>query len=77
VRRQFEELTGRRVDSVAGFERDPDGYRVTLEVVEVERIPTSTNLMGSYEVLVSRQGDLVEFNRTSRYHRNQADDAGS
>jgi len=62
---------------VSGLERADDGYRISFELIEVERIPASTNLMGTYEVLTNGAGEVVEFVRVSRYHRNQADDAGS
>jgi hypothetical protein len=45
-----------------------------MEVVELERIPASTNVIGTYDVVVDRSGELLEFTRTHRYHRNRADD---
>jgi len=71
---QLGELVGHRVDGVSGLERDDEGWRVMLEVEEVERIPESTSLMASYEALVDDDGTLLEYGRVRRYYRNQADD---
>ncbi len=73
ARAQFEEAAGRRVAAVSGVERDADGYRVTLEVVELERIPDSTSVMATYEVTIDGGGELTEFFRSRRYYRNRAD----
>jgi hypothetical protein len=76
ARGQIEELVGRPVDGVSGIERDPDGWRVVLEVVELPRIPESTSLMASYEAVLDEDSNLLEYNRVRRYYRNQADQEG-
>ena len=71
---ELAELTGRSVGAATAVQREGDHWRLTLEVVELERIPASTNLIGSYDVRVDDEGHLLEYTRTHRYHRNQADD---
>jgi predicted deacylase len=66
------ELTGRRVESVLGLHRDDDGWKVMLEVLELSRVPTSTDLLGSYAVSVDDDGELVGYERTGRYQRGQS-----
>ncbi|MDP8969449.1 MAG: gas vesicle protein [Actinomycetota bacterium] len=70
--RQLAELTGRRIDGVSGFSRADDGWRVTVEVVEVSRVPAATDVLGCYEVVVDEDGDLIAYERTRRYVRAQA-----
>lgn len=72
---ELAELTGRSVGTATAVHRAEDQWRLTLEVVELERIPASTNIIGSYDVRADREGHLLEYNRTHRYHRNQADDS--
>jgi hypothetical protein len=77
VRRATEQLAsvmGRRSDSVSGFAREDDGWRVTVEVVELDRIPPSTDVLATYEVQLDEGGDLVGYERTRRYVRSQADE---
>jgi hypothetical protein len=75
VRRELPGLLGHPVDSVLGVERD-DGntWIVTVQVVEMGRIPPTTDVLGSYEVTLDQQGELQGYKRKRRYYRNQADE---
>lgn len=70
--RELRELGGREVDGVAGFERFDGGWRVLLEVVEVARVPSSTDVLGAYEVTIDDDGELVGYERIRRFVRGQA-----
>jgi Gas vesicle synthesis protein GvpO len=72
ARAQLRELTGRTTEAVTSVERGEDGWILSIEVVELLRIPDSTSILGSYEVRVDYEGNLIEYGRTARYHRNQA-----
>jgi hypothetical protein len=75
VRRELPHLLGRPIEAVLGLERDEDtGWKVTVQVVELSRIPNSTDVLGSYAVTLDKQGELVGYRRNRRYHRNQADE---
>jgi hypothetical protein len=81
AKEQLAELIGRRPEGVLGVERDDgddndDGWRVTLEVLELERVPNSTDLLGCYVARMDKQGDLVEYQRMRRYQRGQPDEEG-
>ena len=75
ARDQLVQLLEREVESVSGFERADGRWRVTLEVVEVRRIPESTDVLGSYEVVLDDDQNLVSFNQTRRYRRSQVEEA--
>ncbi|MDQ6838838.1 MAG: gas vesicle protein [Actinomycetota bacterium] len=75
ARGQLQDLTGRPTEAVTSVERVQDGWRLSIEVVELERIPPSTSILGSYDVQVDQDGNLLEYARTGRYHRNQAGEA--
>jgi len=76
ARKELEELMGRPVEAVLGMERDDDdgGWVVTVQVVELARIPNSTDVLGAYVVQVDDEGEVVGYRRAKRYHRNQADE---
>ena len=74
AREQLEQMMGRPAEAVLGMERDDDGWLVTVQVVELRRIPNSTDVLGSYAVNVDGGGDVVGYRRTKRYYRSQADD---
>jgi hypothetical protein len=74
AREQVSELMGRPVESVLGMDRDDDGWVITVQVVELARIPNSTDVLGDYAVTVDSGGEVIGYRRMRRYHRAQADD---
>lgn len=74
VRTDLPELLGLRVESILGLESaDGKGWTVTAQVVELARIPHSTDVLGAYEVTLDDRGEMVGARRRRRYYRNQAD----
>ena len=76
AREQMEELFGKPVESVSGFGRPDDnggGWTVTLELLELPRIPDTTSLLGTYEASFDDDGNLLDARRVRRYPRNQTD----
>jgi hypothetical protein len=78
ARDQVEELFGKPVEAVSSFEQsngdgDRKGWTVTLELVELERIPDTTSLLGTYEATLDGDGNLLGARRVRRYPRNQSD----
>jgi hypothetical protein len=67
--RQLLELTGREAEGVTGLERTDDGWTVKVEVVEVRRIPDTTDVLALYEVDVDSDGDMLGYHRVRRYTR--------
>jgi hypothetical protein len=71
ARDELAALTGFKVDSIAGFEKIDDGWRLSVTVVELRRIPASTDILATYEATLNEAGDIVNYHRSSRYSRNQ------
>ena len=65
------ELTSQQPESVSSLSRSRDGWRITLEVVELERIPRTTDILGTYLVELDDEGELMSYVRTQRYYRNE------
>ena len=75
ARQQVADVTGHPVEGVTGFQRDPeDGWTVTVEVLELERVPSTMDLLAAYEVNVTEDGDVTGFSRRRRYHRAAVDE---
>ena len=74
--RQLTELTGRDVEGVSGLERTDDGWRVRLDVVELHRIPETTDLLAVYDVDVDTNGELTSCVRIRRYSRGESGEEG-
>ncbi len=73
ARELLRSVRGVEAESVSGLTRTSNGWTVTLEVVELRRIPESTDVLASYEVELDADGKLLGFERGRRYHRSQAE----
>jgi hypothetical protein len=71
--RQLAELAGKEVEGVTGLERTDDGWTVHVEVLELRRIPNTTDVLASYEVTLDSDGDLEGYRRRDRYVRGSAE----
>jgi hypothetical protein len=71
---QLLELTGRDTEGVIGLEKDGDGWRVQVEVVEVRRIPNTTDVLALYEIDADDKGNLEGYRRIRRYVRGSPDE---
>jgi|SRR5215475_2244507 len=71
--RQIAELTGKEPEGVTGVEPAEDGWVVGIEVVEDKRIPSSTDILATYETEIGTDGELVSYRRVRRYTRGRGD----
>ena len=71
--RQMAELTTKDVEGVTALQRTDEGWLVQLEVLELRRIPATTDVLAIYEVSVNSAGELEEYRRRGRYVRGQAE----
>ncbi|MEU6218700.1 gas vesicle protein [Streptomyces sp. NPDC047022] len=70
---QLEELLGRAPESVSAIKPTEDGWEAEVEVLELERVPETTSVMGTYHVTLDEEGDLLAYELTRRYTRGQTD----
>jgi hypothetical protein len=73
---QVAELTGHQPETVTALSRNgEDGaWIVTVEALELARTPNTMDVLGSYEVTLSEDGELLGFRRRRRYHRAAEED---
>lgn len=74
AKEQLAQLTGLSPDTVSSFAKHQDGWHVTVEFVEMKRIPDSTDMLGTYQALLDDESNLLSYQRTKRYLRLQAMD---
>ncbi len=74
--RHIAELTGKELEGVTGVEPAEDGWVVGVEVVEDRRIPSSTDILATYEIEIGMDGELVSYRRLTRYPRGRGDSSG-
>ena len=69
---QLVELTGKEFEGIVGIAKSEDGWTIEVEVLEMRRIPTTTDVLAAYEVTLDQGGDLVGYRRLDRYVRGSA-----
>src|SRR3954469_23739087 len=69
---EIQDLMDRPIEAVTGIEKDGSEWTVTLEVLELQRVPSTTDVIGKYEVTLDEDGELTGLQRTRRYPRAEA-----
>lgn len=70
---QLTELLGRAPESVSSLKPTEQGWEAEVEVVELERVPETSSVMASYQVVLDPTGKLMAYERGRRYTRSQVD----
>ena len=65
------ELTGYSPEAVTGFEWDGEYWRITVDALELARVPNTTDVLGEYEIRLDGEGNLHGYKRTRRFVRGQ------
>jgi hypothetical protein len=72
--RTVHELTGYRPEAVTGLEWDGEHWQITVDALELSRIPNTTDILGEYVVSLDEGGTLHGYKRTRRFQRAQANE---
>jgi Gas vesicle synthesis protein GvpO len=65
-------LTGKEPEAITGFSATDGGWSITVDLLELERVPSTTSVIGSYETQIDKDGNLTEFRLAKRYVRGEA-----
>jgi hypothetical protein len=71
---QIAELIGKDPESVTGVMRSKGGWLITVEMLEDRRIPSSTDILATYEAELDDDGELLGYHRVRRYSRGLGND---
>lgn len=71
AKEQLAQLTGLKADTVSELAKGEEGWCVAVELVEMKRIPESSDMLASYEALLDEKGTLISYKRVRRYLRGQ------
>lgn len=70
---QLAQATGLEPLIAPAAEHNDDGWHVTVEMVELHRIPEAQDVIGAYEVRLSEDGELLGWSRTGLRRRDDTD----
>jgi len=71
--REIAALTAKQPEGVTEVERTEDGWTVGIELVEDQRIPSSSDILATYETMIDADGELLSYRRVRRYARGRGD----
>ncbi len=63
AKEQLAGVTGfKPVAAVGGF-KDDEGWRIVVDMLEMARLPESTDIIGTYVVSLDQEGNMVKFEK--------------
>jgi hypothetical protein len=71
ARDEFPDVSDIPVERVSAVDRTEKGWQVTLEALELRRIPETMDVIGVYEVDLTARGQVSGWRRVGRFHRSQ------
>jgi hypothetical protein len=78
ARRQVSEMTGLQAETITGLNRaGDDRWLVTVEALELARVPNTMDVLGTFEVTISVDGELLGFRRLGHRRRSSTEDGRS
>lgn len=70
---QIAQLIGKDILGVTSVQPADEGWQVGVEVVEESRVPSSADVLATYEVELDGDGELLAYRRMRRYPRGRGD----
>jgi hypothetical protein len=67
------DLTSFQPEAVTGLEWDGQSWHASVDVLELERIPNTTDVLATYDVRLDDEGTLLGYKRKRRFIRGQAE----
>jgi hypothetical protein len=58
-----ETLLKKNLDSIIGLNKDPEGWRAEVEVLERKSVPDTQDILGRYEMKFDEAGELLGYKR--------------
>jgi hypothetical protein len=67
------DLTRFQPEAVTGLEWDGETWHASVDVLELERIPNTTDVLATYDVQLDDEGTLLGYKRRRRFIRGQTE----
>ncbi len=60
----IEGMLNRKTEGITSLSAEDDGWKVNVEVLERKAVPDTQDLLGTYELKLTGNGDLISYKRT-------------
>ena len=71
---ELEALVGCPAEGVTAIRRVDDGWTARVDVLELARVPETTDVRARYEVTFDGDGEVTGYRRVRRFQRSQVED---
>ncbi len=69
VRNIAEDVVGYPLGGILAIDREDEGWRVAVEVIERSSVPDTQDILGRYEITLDEDREVTGYRRTHRYRR--------
>lgn len=63
AKQQLAEVTGFKPVAAVGGYKDAEGWHVAVDMLEMARLPESTDVLGTYVVSLDEEGNMIKFGK--------------
>ncbi|MDO8751650.1 MAG: gas vesicle protein GvpO [Dehalococcoidia bacterium] len=77
AKKHLGDMTGLKPVTVTQVFKDEDGWHVGVEMLEMSRIPPASDILGSYDVTLSEEGEVVRMDRRGTRLRGESRQNGN
>ena len=74
AKQQLQEITGLEVATVSAMEEHEGGWRAYVNLVELRRVPSTSDVLATYEAILNAEGEMETYKRLRRFLRGQVND---
>ena len=72
AKEQLAEVTGFSPAAAVGGFKDEEGWHITVDMLEMARLPESTDIIGTYAVTLDLEGNMVKFEKKQSRMRGES-----
>lgn len=72
AKEEMELLLGRPPEAMSGMKRTDEGWLLSVDVLEFERVPSSMDVLATYEVLLDGGGQVIGYERVRKFIRSES-----
>jgi len=69
AKEQLHSILNLEVANVIAVSKRDDGWNVMIDLIERRAVPDTMDIMGTYEVILDDDGDMVKYERKTQHKR--------
>ena len=71
---QLSQITGLEAATVSAIEAHEGGWKAYVNLVELRRVPSTSDVLATYEAILDANAELLNYRRIRRFLRGQVND---